>query len=81
MNAPTYKVNKNLLKILKRHLKFKYQYSVKKLKILATDLTKLKLNKTHQLITYDIKDQYFNIPIDETITITNSMLIKTTTPK
>jgi hypothetical protein len=43
---------------------------------LATDLTKLKLNENHKLITYDIKDLYVNIPIEETLTITKSMLLK-----
>jgi hypothetical protein len=76
MNAPTYKVAKYLVRILNRHLTLKNQYNVKNSTNLATDLTKLKLNKNHILITYDIKDLYVNIPIDETITITKSMLLK-----
>ena len=43
---------------------------------MATDLTKLKLNENCKLITYDIKDLYVNIPIEETLTITKSMLLK-----
>jgi len=43
---------------------------------LATDPTKLKLNENRKLIRYDIKDLYVNIPIEETLTITKSMLLK-----
>jgi len=43
---------------------------------LATDLTNLKINENHKLITYDIKDLYVNIPKEETQTITKSRLLK-----
>jgi len=43
---------------------------------LAIDLTNLKINKTHKLITYDIKDLYVNLPKEETLTITKSRLLK-----
>jgi hypothetical protein len=43
---------------------------------LATDLKKLKLNEKHKLITYNIKDLYVNISIEEILTITKSMLPK-----
>ena len=76
MNTPPYKVAKHLVKLLNRHLTLKNQYNVKNSTILATDLTKLKLNKNHQLITFEIKDLYINIPIEETLTITKSMLLK-----
>jgi hypothetical protein len=49
---------------------------VKVFQNLATDLTQIKLNENHKLITYDIKDLYVNIPIEETLTITKSMLLK-----
>jgi len=49
---------------------------VTKLKWLATDVTKLNLNENHELLTYDIKDLYVNISIKDTLTITNSMLLK-----
>jgi hypothetical protein len=43
---------------------------------LAHDLTKLKINENNRIMTYDMKDLYVNIPIQETLTITKSMLIK-----
>jgi hypothetical protein len=55
MNAPTYKVAKHLVGLLNRHLTLKNHYNVKNSTNLAIDLTKLKLNKNHKLITYDIK--------------------------
>ena len=76
MNAPTYKIAKHLVGLLNRHLTLNSHYSVKNSRNLATDLTKLKLNENHKLITYDIKDLYVNIPIEETLTITKTMLPK-----
>jgi len=76
MNASTYKVAKHMAKLLNRHLTLKNQYNVKNSTILATDLTILKLNKYHQLITYGIKNLYINIPIEQTLTITKPMLLK-----
>ena len=43
---------------------------------LANDLTKLKINGNHKLLTYDIKDVYVSIPIEETLTITKSKLLE-----
>jgi len=40
------------------------------------ELTKLKINSNHRLLTMDIKDLYVNIPIDETINITKTLLAK-----
>ena len=76
MNAPTYKIVKYLVRLLKRHLAHKNHYNVKNSISSATDLTELKLNKNHQMITFDMKDLYINIPIDETLIITKSMLLK-----
>ena len=36
---------------------------------LAHDITKIRLNKHHRMLTLDIKDLYTNIPIEETIQI------------
>jgi hypothetical protein len=43
---------------------------------LTIDLTNLKVNENHKLITYDIKDLYVNIPKEERLTITKSRLLK-----
>jgi hypothetical protein len=45
-------------------------------RILNKYLTNLKISKIHKLITYELKDLYVNIPIEETLTITKSRLLK-----
>jgi len=52
------------------------QYNVKNTIRLAEDLTKLKINEHHKMVTYDIKDLYVNIPIKETLMITKSIVLK-----
>ena len=43
---------------------------------LANDLTKMKLDKNHRIITLDIKDLYVNIPIQETLRIAKTLLLE-----
>ena len=43
---------------------------------LANDLTKLEIHENHKMISFDIKDLYVNIPIDETLNIVKSKLLK-----
>jgi len=51
-------------------------YTINNSTDLANNLTKLKINDNHRLITLDIKDLYVNIPIDETIHTTRTQLLK-----
>jgi hypothetical protein len=74
INEPAYKLAKYLAKTLQEHIQLKYQYNVKNLTTLAHDLTHMKINDKHRLITFDIKDLYVNIPTKETLKITESML-------
>ena len=76
MKAPTYKTAKHLVKLLNKHITLNNQDNARIPTSLAADLVKLNLSKDHQLITYDIKDLDVNIPIEETLTITKSMLLK-----
>jgi hypothetical protein len=73
-NTPTYKIAKFLVNKLHEHLHLKYHYNVKDSVSLANDLTKLKINEHHRMITFDIKDLYVNIPITETLEITKQLL-------
>ena len=73
-NAPAYKLAKYLAKILQEYIQLKYQYNVKNATTLAQDLTHMKINDKHRLITFDIKDLYVNIPTKETLTIAKTML-------
>jgi len=58
------------------YTQLKYQYNIKNTTTLANDLTKLKLDENHRMITLDIKDLYVNIPISETIRITKTLISK-----
>jgi hypothetical protein len=42
----------------------------------AHNISTLKINNNHKIITYDIKDLYINIPIQETLTITKQQLLQ-----
>jgi hypothetical protein len=43
---------------------------------LAEEITKLKIDKNHKMLPYDIKDLYVNILIKETLPIAKSLLLK-----
>jgi hypothetical protein len=76
MTAPAYKIANFLAKKLNDHTHLKYQYTVKDSTTLANDLMKLKLNDNHRMITFDIKDLYVNIQINETLMITETLISK-----
>jgi hypothetical protein len=66
---------RHLVGILNKHLTLNNHYNVNNSTNLTIDLTKLKLKENHKLLTSDIKELYVNIPTDETLTITKSMLL------
>jgi hypothetical protein len=74
LTAPAYKIAKFLAKKLNDYTHLKYQYNVKDSTTLANDLRKLELNDNHRMINFDIKDLYVNIPINETLMITKTLI-------
>jgi hypothetical protein len=52
----------------------KYKYNIINTTQFAENLSKLKLNPEHKLLTTDIKDLYVKIPINHTLNITNKLL-------
>ena len=56
-------------------------YNVVNSSILTNDLTKLKINENHRMITFDIKDPYVNIAIDKTINIIKTKLLQNNNPQ
>jgi hypothetical protein len=74
-NAPTCKTAKKLNVILKQCLYLDNRYNTINSTSLANDILKLTINK-HRMITYDVKDLYVNIPVDETLKITEIQLVK-----
>jgi len=75
-SAPTYKTAKKLNNILNQHLHLNNYYTINNSTDLANNLTRLKINDNHILITLDIKALYVNIPIVETIHTTRTQLLK-----
>jgi hypothetical protein len=75
MKAPSYKLVKHLAKILNQYITLSYCNVINSTS-LVSDLTKLKIHENHKLVTFDVKDLYVNIPIDETLTIIKSKLLE-----
>ena len=65
MSAPLYKIAKHINNKLNAYLCLNNHYNVKNSISLTEDLTKLKINENHKMMTYDIKDLYVNIPIEK----------------
>jgi len=76
MSASLYIIAKHINKKLNAYLWLNNYYNVKNYISLAEDLTKLKTQTNYKMMTYDIKDLYINTPIEETLMITKSLLLK-----
>ncbi|GFG32294.1 hypothetical protein Cfor_02691, partial [Coptotermes formosanus] len=73
-NAPSYKVARFMAKNLKDYLNLPNTYNTINSHALAQDISKLTINEHCKLVTYDIQDLYVNIPIGETLHITDFFL-------
>ena len=71
-----YNIFKHLTNVLYRHLHLNNQYNVRNSIALADNLTKIDINEHCELVTYDIKVLYVNIPLQETLKIMELMLNK-----
>lgn len=74
IHAPTYKLAKFLTKWLSETLQLPNAIVTQNTIQLAHDLNAIKLEETHKLTTFDIKDLYVNIPIEEVIQTTKTLL-------
>ena len=74
--APSYNIAKHLTDVLNRHLHLNNEYNVRNSITLADNLTNIDINERCRLVTYGIKDLYVNIPLQETLKITELMLNK-----
>jgi hypothetical protein len=79
--APAYKSAKHLADILNQYITLKNPYFIISSHNLANDLIKLKINDNHNMVTFDTKDLYVNIPIEETLNIIKSKLLQQKTIK
>ena len=71
-----YKISKLLVNRLNNLQNLRNRYIVKDCIAIANDLKKLKIHENHRMITFDIKDLYVNIPIQETLRVTKILLLE-----
>ena len=76
MNAPRYKLAKHLIRMLIEHIKLNNSFIVPNSTNFVTHLKRLKINVNHKMITYDIKDLFINIPIEDPLSITKALSLK-----
>ena len=74
--APVYKLARYLTKTLDQYISLNNYSNVTNSTNLANDLTKLEIHENHRMISFDIKDLYVNLPIDETLNIIKTKLLQ-----
>ena len=62
--------------VINQYIALNNHYNVTRSINLANDLTKLELHENHRIVTFDIKDLYVNIPIDENLSIIKTKLLR-----
>jgi hypothetical protein len=72
--APTHKIAQHIHHKLKDLVKLRYEHNITNTIQFAENVTKLKLNSEHKLLTMDIMDLYVKIPINHTLSIVNKLL-------
>jgi hypothetical protein len=75
IHAPTYKLAKFFRKWLSETLQLSNTYTVYNSTQLTQEPQKLELKDSHTLATFDIKDLYVNLPVQEILQITKSGLL------
>jgi hypothetical protein len=74
VQTPSYKTAKFLKKWLTEQLSLPNTFVTYNSTQLANNIIKLNITQSTRIITFDIKDLYVNIPIDETINIMKTQL-------
>ena len=75
IDAPSYKLAKQVDKIIKRVLLVSNEFSIKNSNTFANDIVGFEMSRFHHMFSLDIVDMYSNIPTDEVISILKSKLI------
>ena len=78
-SAPSYKIAKKLDIILRRHTVFNKNYSLKNSLELVDLIKELTIEPRHTFASFDIVNLYTNVPINETLEITKSLLLSIAT--
>ena len=79
INTPSYKVAIYLVNILNPNLNLRNTHNITNSTHLALELSQLSISANYRLITYDIKDLFVNIPINEVIRIIQNTLYQNQT--
>jgi hypothetical protein len=74
IHAPLHKVAKHIYQKVKVSINLKYEYNITNTAQFAENISKLKLNPEHKLLTMDIKDLYVKTLINHTLNIANKLL-------
>jgi hypothetical protein len=74
--ASTHKIAKHIYQRFKDLINLKNKYKITNTTKFADNVSKLKLNPEHKLLTIDIKDLYVKIPISCTLNIAKKLLNK-----
>lgn len=74
--APSYKISRELNKILKEKITLENDLSVKNSIELTTKLNSLTLSENTRIVSFDVTNMYTNVPIDEAITTIEENLLK-----
>jgi hypothetical protein len=72
--APTHKLAKHIHQRLNDLLNLKREYNIINTTQFAENIRKLKLNSDHKILIMGIKDLYVNIPIIDSLFVTNNLL-------
>lgn len=73
--APSYKICRELNKLLREKISLENDRSVKNSIELTTKLNTLSLSESTRIVSFDITNMYTNIPVDEAITIIEENLL------
>jgi hypothetical protein len=74
--APAYELARYLTTTLDQNISLNNYFNVTNSTNLANELMKLEKQENHRMISFDIKDLYVNIPIDETLNIIKTKLLQ-----
>jgi hypothetical protein len=74
IHVSTYKIAKHIYQKFKDFINLKYKYNIINTSQFTENISKLKLNPDHKLLTMDIKDLYVKIPINHILNIENKLL-------
>ena len=71
INAPIYKLSKEVSRVLKEKYEFGTKYNIENNVKLIEKLENIRLNENTKLISLDVKDMFTNITVNKVINLIN----------